>query len=119
MQANTDGQSAYTIKKMYQAVKETLADTRELYKKEIADVFAKRDEKGEYTMESFEVEETKKEEFKKAEEDFSEVLVKLERPFLTLHNIRDAKLSGSDIESLSIVLQEDQAVKTPHLKPVS
>jgi hypothetical protein len=65
MQANTDGQSAYTIKKMYSAVKEKLEEVRAEYKKEVSDLYATKDENGEYTLETFKCVEGKEEELKK------------------------------------------------------
>lgn len=107
----TDGNSAYKIRKILKELKDARAKIAEEYRKELMDVYAVRDAEGKYTEETFAPIAEKAEEFQKAQEKFGEKEVTVLRPLLTLHDIRDMKLSANEQEALSLILDDSSAEK--------
>jgi hypothetical protein len=106
--ATTDGVSAYRIKKVYAAVKAHRLAVAEEYKKDVMGKFAKKDEKGEWAPETFCCIEGQEEAYAKAQDEFGERTWTLPRPKLTLHDIRDAKLTAMEQLALDPVLDDSE-----------
>jgi hypothetical protein len=103
-----DGHSAYKVKKIYSAVKKAREDIAEKYKAEIMPKYAKLDEKGEFKIEEFECDPAKEAEFTKAQDEFGLLVVEIDRPKLTLSDIRNVQLSPIEQLALECVLDDSQ-----------
>lgn len=104
--APTDGRTAYVIRRMAAAIKEIREKISAEYKKELMEVFAKRDAEGkiEGGEDGWEVPEEKREEFKKVQEAFTERVAEIDRPKFTTHDIRDIKLTADELGALEPIL---------------
>lgn len=109
MNAPTDGKSGYAIKKIHQGCKAGREISAEAYKKEIMETFAKRDEAGKFDPETFEIQEEKKDEYEKAHTEFGERTHEIDRPKLTMRDIKDVKLTPADQLALEAVLDDSDA----------
>lgn len=101
--APVDGRTAYDIKLMNSALKKAREQVADEYKKEIIEVYAKRDENGKYNEEQFEPQEEKLKEFEAAQEAFGEREIEIDRPMFTAHHIQSVKLSALELEGLGQV----------------
>lgn len=107
--ATTDGHSAYKIKKVWVGVKKAREAIAEEYKKDIMPKYVKLDEKGEWTPETFQVDPAKEAEFIKAQDEFGAKVIEIDRPQLTMSDIRSVQLSALEQLALEPVLDDTQA----------
>lgn len=105
--APTDGHTAYRISKIVRELDAKRKEIADEYRKDIIEVFAKRDEKGEYSEHDWTPDESRQEEFTKAQEDFGNREFTVRRPKLTAHDVRDAKLSAAELTQLGPILDEE------------
>lgn len=99
----TDGHSAYKIKKMCRAVNDAKKKIAAEYDEEIVKKFSKKDEAGnvirvqpEKDPLGFLPEDSQKDALKEAFKAFGEKTVFIDRPALTLHDLRDMPMSALD-----------------------
>jgi hypothetical protein len=106
------GRCAYLVKKMSQAIEKLREKVHAEYRKEILDLYAQRDEKGEYNEEQVKIIEGKQDEFKKALEAFEARSGIIDRPKFLAADIREAHLTAAEQEAIDPILDDtgfDQA----------
>lgn len=103
-----DGHSAYKVKKIFAGVKKGQELVSEKYKAEIMPKFAKLDAEGKFDIEKFEVDPAKEAEFVKAQDEFGLQNIEIDRPKLTLQDIRNVQLSPIEQLALEPVLDDSQ-----------
>jgi len=112
----TDGHSAYKIKKMCRAVNDAKKKIAAEYDEEIVKKFSKKDEAGnvirvqpEKDPLGFLPEDSQKDALKEAFKAFGEKTVFIDRPALTLHDLRDMPMSALDQDSLKNLIDDTEA----------
>lgn len=118
MGTTTDGKSAYRIKKIFAEIRKGRDQIAKEYKAEIQPEFAKKDAEGKYDPENFECAEGKEKELDAAQDKFGERTFKVDRPKLTMSDIRDAKLTPADQLALEPILDDSQAEAEPKVPNV-
>ncbi len=111
--APLDGHSAYKIKRINAELKAARTKISEEYKKEIVEVFAKRDTEGKYDEEKFEPADGKEDEFEKAQETFGEKEFELDIQKLPFSILSNLKVSANDLEALTPVVDDAGADAPP------
>ena len=105
----TDGLTAYKIKKVTSKLKSHREIISEEYKKEIAEVYAKRDEHGKYNMDNWVPEEDKQEAMIKAQDAFGLKELFIDRFPLTFSDLKDIKMSAEEQEALGTMFDDSNA----------
>lgn len=112
----TDGHSAYKIKKMCRAVNDAKKKIAAEYDEEIVKKFSKKDESGnvirvqpEKDPLGFVPDDEQKEGLKDAFKAFGEKTVWIDRPALSLHDLRDMPMSALDQDSLKNLIDDTEA----------
>lgn len=97
---------AYNIKRLGDKIKQAGKKMKWDFEKELQEKFAERDEKGEIKLDEndpstlFTVADKDKEEFNKAEKEFGEVEIEIERNHITLANLGNMNWSASELTFL-------------------
>lgn len=115
----TDGHSAYKIKKMCRAVNEAKKKIASEYDEEIVKKFSKKDESGNVVRVQpdkdplgFVPDDTQKDGLKDAFKAFGEKTIWIDRPALTLHDLRDMPMSALDQDSLKNLIDDSEAERS-------
>lgn len=98
--APTDGFTAYRINKIVRDLKKGRDQISAEYRKDIMEVFAKKDENGKYDENTFQPMEDKIEEFKIAQEAFGKRELHIEQNSLSIADIKDIKISAAEMDAL-------------------
>lgn len=98
--APTDGFTAYRINKIVRDLKKGRDQISAEYRKDIMEVFAKKDENGKYDENTFQPMEDKIEEFKIAQEAFGKKELHIEQNSLSIADIKDIKISAAEMDAL-------------------
>jgi hypothetical protein len=107
----TDGKTAYRIKTINAELKKARVKISDEYEKEICEKYAERDAEGKYDRQTFKPKKEMIADFKKDQDEFGKRTVEIERPKLTMADIKDTKLTANDLEALEPILDDSDAEK--------
>ncbi len=104
--APTNGQAAYRINKILAPIKAARERIAVEYKKDIVAEYAKKDADGKFDEANFQPDESKLEEFQKAQDAFGLREIDVPRPKLSLSDVKDVKLSADELAALEPILDD-------------
>ena len=117
-------QVAYQLKKIADELQKARTTIGQEYEKEIVNVYAVRGEKGDIVRPEddpmgFDVDPSKRDEFKRVQDDFGKRIIRLERHKITLHDLDGVALSAAELSLLEPIYAEPQEAEAPKLGVVS
>lgn len=110
----TDNKAANHVRHIVRELNQIRKDISEGYKKDIVEVYAKRNEKGELPpVEEFLPEESRMEEFLKVQADFGKRECVVKWRALTPETLKDMKLSAKELDLLGNLFTEENGPRVP------